>query len=844
MSKREARVRPPLSMAASPELGGRRAEQEPLPAAPVPVRAQPLAQAVADPKPAPRWPAAIIVETTQQLPPGRDVLPENNAPIGLRARRTRLPKEMDGTAFLVPFDSNTGAAAFRSGDSTYVVFDERRPVDMAGLKDDPVFGTTTVQLSPTGTLVRVPQRPGLSIALTQMQQGWRIAALTVMPKQEPIAVSEVDGRLMLAAEQPGDVVAVADPDTGATLLVGTQHRPGQGVAFSRRSMEFILRPTSQGVVVEPLSDTIALKPAPNGFSLSSTQSTLALSKATTTTRVLMDAAHLTRRLTFSRMPKEALMRLSVKQLADAAATPPLARGPKRRAAAETFLALGLSAEAESLLHMASDQDPKEATSPDTKALTAVAALLAGRPEESAGLMDPRLDGTDEVALWRAVRLAMLDEGSPKAAAVFSATAPLVLQYPATIRDRILPLMAETMIQGGEIEPAATLLSLRPEDTKLAYARALLRQAEGDGEKALALYDAIANGHDQFDRARAAIRALELRLAMGALDKTQAADALDKLLYAWRGDSRELALRQRVAELRGQAGAWRPALAMLRQAEADFPEQAVPLHDRLKDAFAAMIRDKSAQQVPPIEFVAMVEENTDLVPDAGEDEMVGQSLADRLLALDLPTRAKPVLQKLMKQTKNANAKARFGASLATLNARDGDDAGALAMLDASEAPDLPADVAEQRLILRAGSVAHRGDPAVAAALLAPVRTARAMETRAQILEAASDWAGAEQAWSDTAAATLPESGLLDEAQTRTVLRLATATARADDTARLATLRQTYGSRVGVGALGDMFRLLTAEPLSSPADITRSQREMSLTASLPAGLKAVASGATAR
>ena len=67
------------------------------------------------------------------------MLPENEGPIGLRARRTRLPKEMDGTAFLVPFGSTTGAAAFQSGDSTYVVFDERRPVDMAALAADPVF---------------------------------------------------------------------------------------------------------------------------------------------------------------------------------------------------------------------------------------------------------------------------------------------------------------------------------------------------------------------------------------------------------------------------------------------------------------------------------------------------------------------------------------------------------------------------------------------------------------------------------------------------------------------------------------------------------------------------------
>jgi hypothetical protein len=836
--------RPPLSMALSPELGGRSrvigpTRVEPTPAAPVPVQAQSLPPPVTEP------PAlSPMIEATQQLPPGRDVLPENDGPVGLRARRTRLPKEMDGTAFLVPFAAATGAAAFRSGDSTYVVFDARRPIDMAALKDDPAFGAVSVQLLPTGTLLRVPQASGTSIVLTQMQQGWRIAVLTNTPKQEPIVATELDGKLMLAAEEPSDVVTMADPDTGATLLVGTQHRPGQGVTANRRSMEFILRPTLQGVVVEPLSDAIALKQVASGFSLSGTSAGLALSKPANTSDMLMDAAHLTRRLTFSAMPKEALLRQSIRQVDDAAATPPLARGPKQHAIAATLLSLGFSAEAEGLLHMAADSDPKEAASPDTKALTAIAALLAGRPEEAGGLMDPKLDGTDEIALWRGVRLAMQDEGSPQAAAVFSATAPLVFQYPPTIRDHILPLIAETMIQGGEIEPAARLLAQRPSDPKLAYARALLRQAEGDSAQALAMLDTIAGAHDQFDRARAAGRAVELRLATGQLDKTQAADALDKLLYAWRGDARELALRERVAELRGQTGQWRVALAGLRQAETDFPDQSASVHERLKDAFAAMIRDNGAKKMAPIDFVAMVEENTDLVPDSGEGVVVEQSLADRLLALDLPDRAKPVLEKLTKQAKFPAAKARFGASLAALDARDGDDKGVLKALDASQGTDLPPDLGDQRQILRAGAVAHQGDPAGAAAMLAPIRTATAMETRAQILEAASDWPGAEQAWSDCAAATLPDNGMLDEAQIRTVLRLATATARAGDTARLGSLRETYGPRIGAGPLGDMFRLLTAEPINTTADITRSQREMNLAASLPAGLKAVGANAATR
>jgi hypothetical protein len=43
---------------------------------------------------------------------------------------------------------------------------------------------------------------------------------------------------------------------------------------------------------------------------------------------------------------------------------------------------------------------------------------------------------------------------------------------------------------------------------------------------------------------------------------------------------------------------------------------------------------------------------------------------------------------------------------------------------------------------------------------------------------------------------------------------------------------------------MFRLLTAEPVRTTADIGRSQKEMSLAASLPSDLKALRANAAAR
>lgn len=832
----------PFSMASSPEIGGR---APPLPAERPSVEAQPLpppAQTAPN-VPLPAEPGTPTVETARQPPPGRDSLPENEGPLGLRVRRIKLPKELDGTAFLIPFDATTSAAAFESGEATTVVFDERRPVDMAALADDPVFAPASVRLLPNGTVLRIPHKLGQSIVLTPLPRGWRVAALTAIPKLQAIGVSAIDGRLTFAAEQPGDVVPMADPDTGATLLVGTQHRPGQGIASPLTSAEFVLRATSQGVVVEPLSDAIAMRQTPTGFTLSGGATGLALSPPTALTAALEQAAHLTTRLQLPTMPRDALLRLSIRQLDDAAAAPSQARGPMHRAAAESFLALGMAAEAQSLLKMAAEQDPKQAASPTTEALTAIAALLAGRPEEASGLADPKLDGTDEIALWRAIRMAMLDQGSPAAAAGIAAAAPLVFQYPQPIRDRVLPLMAETMIQAGAITPAARLMAVTKDDPHLAYARALMRQAEGDTAQALTMLDALAAGHDQFDRSRAAVRAVELRLALGVLDKQQAADALDKLLYAWRGDRRELDLRERIADLRGQTGAWRKALATLRQAETDFPQQATPIRARLKEMLDGMIHDPATDKLPSLEFIAAIEENADLLSDGG-DHAVDAPLAEHLLALDLPERAKPVLEKLVKQAKSAVAKARYGASLATLDAREGDDAGALTVLDGSESPDLPNDLTEQRLILRAEALAHQGDPAGGVALLAAANTPPSIQARAQILETAGNWPAAERAWADCVALVLPADGMLEEPQARMVLRLATATARARDETGLTGLRERFGARMGSGPLADMFRLLTAEPVRTSGDIKRSQTEMNLAASIPADMKALQPSIAAR
>lgn len=806
----------------------------------------PGTRALADHKPA--TPPPPVADKTPAAPPTPPVAAQPPAqgqaasgPVALVATAT-APVARVGAALSIPFAASTSAAAFRRGGTAVVVFDESRPIDLAAVRDDPAFGAATVQVLPNATVLRIPLPPEQNLALTKTPQAWRVGIVAAVIPGQPIALQVANGAATLPIDGAGDVVTIADPETGSSLLVGTQRVTGQAVPALRHTPDFNLLPTWQGVAVEPLSDTVVVRATQSGLTLTGGHDGLATSPSTPELEAQVDASGLTRRFDLRAMPTEILRQHLIQQVDAAAAAPPLARGPPRRDVAATMIALGMGAEAEAMLQLAATDDPAGAATPDGVGLTAIAALLAGRPAEADGIADPRLNGSDEVTLWRAVREAMLTPGSAHAASSFAATLPLIDVYPAALRQRLLPLAFETMIDGGQVVAAAHLLGLHPDEPRLALARAMLEATNGDTDGALTAYDALASGGDRRVHAIAAVRAVELRLTAGRINAGQAADALDRLLYAWRGGKRELALRERIAELRQRSGAWRVALALLRETEALFPDDKDAIRPRMKETFATLLRDNALDRMPPLDLVALIEENTDLLPGGEAGEALEARLADRLVALDLPQKAAPMLEKLMQAAPSPVGRAGFGTRLAAVRLREDDPKGALAALTASDSPDLPAAMAEPRALLLASARARLGDPAAAAAGLAALDTAATDAARATILEQAKDWPGAERALHDYVAKTIPEADILAPApltddQQRTLVRYATAAAQAGDDATLTDLRSRYAGRMPHGAFGDMFRLLTAAPVQGVVDLPRAGRENVLAHDLPKSLGAL-------
>jgi hypothetical protein len=237
-------------------------------------------------------------------------------------------------------------------------------------------------------------------------------------------------------------------------------------------------------------------------------------------------------------------------------------------------------------------------------------------------------------------------------------------------------------------------------------------------------------------------------------------------------------------------------------------------------------------MPAAELIGLLEENAELMPEGPDGEAMRAQLAEKLMALDLPKRADPVLTKLMRAAPLGPGRAGFGATLATVRLNEGDSDGALVALSESNSADMPDPVRERRAVLIARVQAKRGDAAGALEALAGIQSREADETRAAVLEQAHDWPAATDALAILAARVVPAEGVLNDEQRAVVLRLATAAERAGDNAELASLREKTGARIGAGPDADMFRLLTEAPVRGTADLVRSRAEMGLARSLTA------------
>jgi hypothetical protein len=232
----------------------------------------------------------------------------------------------------------------------------------------------------------------------------------------------------------------------------------------------------------------------------------------------------------------------------------------------------------------------------------------------------------------------------------------------------------------------------------------------------------------------------------------------------------------------------------------------------------------------LDLASVIGDFAAIIPGGAEGDQTARTLADRLVRLDLPERATPLLDRMMRAAARGPGRAELGLQLATLRLDEGDVAGAFTALQASDASGLPSGLAAERTMVQADCAARQGDVQGALALYATLDTSASLERRADLLEARGDWPGTLAVLNRLVDHTLPATGALDATQQGLLLRRAAAAAQVADPTQLRTLA-TQVSRMTDGR-GNALRLLLSEPVRSASDLPRAAGDMVLARAMQA------------
>lgn len=746
------------------------------------------------------------------------------------------PSGLSGLSVSLPVSA--ASAGFTRSGQIHVVFDAPVALDLTALKDDPNFGGVVERLLPNAAVIQF--RPPMNTwpQLTRSGEGW---VLTLATTPVLLAARDVGhanhGELDVSTVCPGNVVTIDDEATGERLLVGTERCAHVGLSTSRQTSEFTMLPSWQGVVIAPASDRVRLHVSQSGFTLDAVDPpALNFVWQNVGAALRPDGREMTWRFDFPALSSAVLRRRLDEALRDAARAPRSDRlGPRLRVA-QAMLAGGLDSEALAVLRVASTDDPSSLKNGDLKGLAAIASWLVGRaggePPSLPRMDTSSLGDSDETTLWRAIWSS--DADRPAAAALIAPRWRLLMDYPAALRRALLPTVASVLQQGGQDAALTKLLADVEDDIPaLDLIRAAEMDRHGQISRSLTLLDQLGAGRDRWVRAQAQQAATEERLAHHVVTPAVAAAQLDKQIYGWRGGAREANIRLRAAELHAQSGDWRAALALLEETDALYPD----LHAQTRAAQLSIVGDllhgSGPARMSALDVFALANSASKLLGSNDADVLLAPLLADRLLSLDLPERAEPILHRLLDHAGSSAAASGLGLRLAGLIADRGACEEAIGVLEATGQAPTDEVTRERRAVLKASLLAKSGHPQDALSLLSGFNGQEALLLVASIDETVKDYASASRALS-TIAKSRGFTSTPASSQRDVILRAVRDDAETGNLAALRLWRAGYTRLFAGQPDAGLFDVLTAEPVSNVADLGRADRELAQLQALPASL----------
>ncbi|WP_298871090.1 tetratricopeptide repeat protein [uncultured Bradyrhizobium sp.] len=745
-------------------------------------------------------------------------------------------RDSDGLRVTFPLSVATPAAAFRRGDTVWLVFDTPKPVDVEAIrtKGGAMIGEVSRMPLEKGQAVRIRLTRPLVYSLTSEEVGketnWLLTlADKIQATPLPLMMSRnitdpALANIAIPFANPGVLHKLTDPDAGDMLYVVTAQRPVRGFIKRQDLVDLSLLESAHGIAVRPNSDDVGVEVGQDkvilgkrgGLTLSPVD--VSAERAPTAVRPVFSPE------SWRKGQSEDFWTRQSDLITAISAVEPAQRSLPRLDLAQFYMSRAMYYEAKSVTEvMLSDPLNKEESS--ALIIHAIASILIGRPVQGLkDLSNPVIGNSHDSQLWKALAYARQGKWADarekfKNVEFAIASLPLDIQRIVTMDAMRASLEVKDYAGASKRRGEIEVVGVPPEAApSFAVLRGRLAEALGHDKDALDDYKFAVASDDRQAAAEAKQLEVALRQKRDEISKEDALKELETLSMTWRGDAIEVKTLQMLSQLYSENGRYRDALTAARTATKLQPnsEASRQAQDLASDLFTQIFLGSKGDELPPVEALGMFYEFRELTPIGRRGDELIRRLADRLASIDLLDQAAELLQYQVDHRLEGAARAQVAARLAMIYLANRKPDMAITALRASRISDLSGELRQQRLLLEARAQSDVGRHDLALDIVSNVSGREVLRLRSDIFWAARRWRESAEQIELYYGDRFRDFKPLNAVEKSDIIRAAVGYALADDSIGLSRFREKYAPLMSESADRLAFDIASKPAAASSAE----------------------------
>jgi tetratricopeptide (TPR) repeat protein len=745
-------------------------------------------------------------------------------------------RDSDGLRVIFPLQVATPAAAFRRGDTVWLVFDTPKPIDVEAIRSrgGAMIGEVSHMPLDKGQAVRIRLTRPLVYSLTSEEVGketnWLLTlADKIQATPLPLMMSRnitdpALANIAIPFANPGLLHKLTDPDAGDTLYVVTGQRPVRGFIKRQDLVDLSLLESAHGIAIRPNSDEVGVEVGSDkvilgkkgGLTLSPVD--ISAERAPTAVRPVFSPEG------WRRGQSEDFWTRQGSLITAISTVEPAQRSLPRLDLAQFYMSRAMYHEAKSVTDLML-ADPLNKEESGALIMHAIANILIGRPAQGLkDLANPVIGNSHDSQLWKALAYARQGKWADarekfKNVEFAIASLPIDIQRIVTMEAMRASLEVKDYAGASKRRSEIEVVGISPEAAPgFAVLRGRLAEALGHDKDALDDYKFAVASNDRQAAAEAKQLEVALRQKRDEISKEDALRELETLSMTWRGDSIEVKTLQMLSQIYAENGRYRDALRAARTATRLQPnaEASRQAQDLASDLFTQIFLGPKGDELPPVEALGMFYEFRELTPIGRRGDELIRRLADRLASIDLLDQAAELLQYQVDHRLEGAARAQVAARLSMIYLANRKPDMAISALRASRISDLSGELRQQRLLLEARAQSDVGRHDLALDIVSNVSGREVLRLRSDIFWAARRWRESAEQIELYYGDRFRDFKPLNAVEKSDIIRAAVGYALADDSIGLSRFREKYAPLMSESADRVAFDIASKPAASSSAE----------------------------